>query len=143
MSGSGNGEVDVVPPRVLAAGFHGGNQLLLEYSESVDVASATTAGNYTSTFASVLSASMQGERRVLLTFAIDLEPGVYQLEVNNILDRAASPNIIAASSVVTFEVEQSQPAEAVLRSEESGGGNLGWFLLCVVFRRVFCRIKSQ
>ncbi len=95
---------DTAPPTLVAA-FGGGDftSVTVVFSERVDPASATVAGNYQiSDGVSVTGAQMAGLDTVLLTTSRQTGGRQYTLTVNNVRDMAATPNTIAPNSTITF-----------------------------------------
>jgi pectin methylesterase-like acyl-CoA thioesterase len=96
---------DTAPPTILAAGNYGDLSVVtIDFSEALDLASATHAANYAlDQGAAIVSASMGINSRTVRLQTTELTPGTnYTLSVSNILDRAPVPNAIADDTTVTF-----------------------------------------
>ncbi len=100
-------EADVVPPSPQFAGSPDGNNIVVTFSEPLDVTSATTPGSYGVTFeggsASVTSAVLSAD---LLTATLTLDSqvsGQFNLSVAGVTDRAGNasdPNFILGQAPV-------------------------------------------
>ncbi len=90
---------DLTPPELVSAQSTLENKVELTFSEPVEEASAETAANYTiNNNISVLAASLQPDLvTVELTTSVHAE-GNYSVVVNNVKDRATTPNTIAPNS---------------------------------------------
>lgn len=98
---------DITRPTLVSAGSLGEPQVVsVIFSEPVEPASATLAGNYgLSGGASVLSASFGlDSRTIILTTTPLLSSASYVLTVDRVRDRASTPNMIATNSQVSFSV---------------------------------------
>lgn len=96
---------DVTPPVILAAGNYGEpNIVTLDFSESLEAASATNATHYTLDHGGAVLAVSNGvnSRSVRLVTSGLVLGTTYTLTVNGVLDRAPVPNVIAANSQVAF-----------------------------------------
>ncbi len=99
---------DITLPTLVSASGLGDPQLLiLVYSEPVEAASATASANYAiSGGIQILAASMGLDTRtVILTTTPMATATNYTLTVNNVRDRAATPNSIAPNTQRSFRVE--------------------------------------
>jgi hypothetical protein len=96
---------DTTPPSIVSVAASGDPaQLVVVFSEPVEQSSSTSAGNYAiDNGVTVSSATLSTD---LVTVTLGTSPhseGVlYTLTVNNVRDRAAQPNSIAANSSVTY-----------------------------------------
>jgi hypothetical protein len=134
---------DMTPPTINAVTAFG-NSTTVEviFSEPVEQGSAETAANYVIDGGiSVLSAALDGDAQTvsLTTTALSLDT-TYTLTVNNVLDRAASPNLIAPDSKESFTTDGSDSGSDAgstgvsgsVVGVDGGGGSfspLEWMLL--------------
>lgn len=97
---------DTTVPIVVNAANLSSNVVQVVFSEPVQPASATNIFNYSlNNGANISSASFGSSTRVVLLTASGLQRGSnYTLTVNNIRDRAAAQNALAANSQQTFTV---------------------------------------
>jgi hypothetical protein len=96
---------DAAPPAIaLASGAGDGKTVWIIFSEPVEQSSAQTAGNYTiDNGISIASAALGPDQKTVTVTTSALTKGVtYSLTVNNIRDRAASPNTIAQNTRASF-----------------------------------------
>jgi len=95
---------DTTRPTLVSAGTLGDPRVVsVLFSEAVEQASATTAGNYgLNNGAIVQAASLSGDFRTVVLTTTPLGSGSYTLTVNNVRDRATVPNTILAGSTRTF-----------------------------------------
>lgn len=96
---------DVTPPVILAAGNYGElNIVTIDFSEALDVASATNAANYGMDHGvAVNSVNIGVNSRSVRLLTSGLVFGTnYTLTVNGVLDRAPSPNPIVPDTQVNF-----------------------------------------
>ena len=96
---------DTTPPVLLAASNYGDAAVVtVDFSEALDLASATNATHYTMDHGiTVNSATMGINSRTVRLLTTGLTHGVaYTLTVNGVLDRAPVPNSIASDTHVTF-----------------------------------------
>lgn len=95
---------DVTKP-TLAGGINlGQTRIRLVFSEPVEAASATTSGNYqVSGGINVSTVAMDADPRVVILTVSGMTSGAnYTVTVNNVRDRAATPNTIVAGSQISF-----------------------------------------
>ncbi len=99
-------EADVTPPAIASVVTNGElNKVYVKFSEMVDSATAVNKDNYSISNQSAIDNAVltDGHGGVILYMA-DLTAGnKYTLTVNNILDKAATPNKIADNSQKTFD----------------------------------------
>jgi hypothetical protein len=95
---------DTIRPTLVSSGTLGDARVVsVLFSETVEQASATMAGNYTlNNGATVQAASLSADLRTVVLTTTPLGPASYTLTVNNVRDRAAIPNTILAGSTRTF-----------------------------------------
>ena len=96
---------DTVAPAIYGAS--GSNTTLtVNFSERVEPATATNKLNYTINNGVTVSAAVFGvdSNTIVLTVATLTNGGNYILTVNNVRDRAVTPNTLAANSQVSFTV---------------------------------------
>ena len=96
---------DVAPPTILQAASGSANtSVYVIFSEPVEQSSAQSVGNYgISGGVSVTAALLQSDLKTVVLTTSALTKGItYTLTVNNIRDRAKSPNTIAAGASATF-----------------------------------------
>lgn len=100
-----------------------GGIIAVIFSEAVDTATATAHGNYALDNGATVTVARIGSRpgTVLLTASGLVAGTAYTLTVNNVRDRAATPNTIAPGS--TLPVEQS--LQTWLRLDETSGTTAG------------------
>lgn len=116
---------DTTPPTVSTVGSLGESQIVfVVFSEPVQAAGATNIANYQlSNGATVTRATFGTDNRTIILTTSPLSDAVnYQLTVNNILDLASTPNIIAANTRKTFSLS-IRPVDAayhVLTRERIG-----------------------
>jgi len=99
---------DVTRPTLTSVGSLGDPQILtVIFSEPVEAASATTPGYYTiDNGVTVLSAAFGTDTRtVILTTTPMATKTTYTLTVNNVRDRATTPNTILANTQRTFTLD--------------------------------------
>jgi Fibronectin type III domain. len=103
---------DTMPPAISSVSASGDSTIVtIVFSESVEQASATNASNYqTSNGIVVSNASLGSDKKTVTLTTSSHSDGVsYTLTVNNIKDRATTPNVIAANTQATYTfVAQSQ-----------------------------------
>lgn len=95
---------DTTRPAVVRVLNIGATNVLVVFSEPVELASATSAGNYTFSGGPAVSKASAGPdaASVLLTTAPMTYGTAYTLAIRNVRDRASSPNVIAANTEVRF-----------------------------------------
>ncbi|HUL51050.1 MAG TPA: lamin tail domain-containing protein, partial [Candidatus Nitrosotalea sp.] len=101
---------DVTPPALTSVGSLGDPQILtVIFSEPVEAASATDRYNYTiDNGVTVLSAAFGTDTRtIVLTTTPMATKTIYTLTVNNVRDRATTPNTIAANSHRPFSLDST------------------------------------
>ena len=86
--------------RVLNAGL---THVTVDFSKALNVASATALSNYTLSGVNIFSASLSADGRTV-TLATDslILDQEYTLTVSNVIDRAATPNLIAPNPTIVF-----------------------------------------
>ncbi|HEY2952433.1 MAG TPA: lamin tail domain-containing protein, partial [Verrucomicrobiae bacterium] len=98
---------DTTKPTLATVGNIGENQIVfVVFSEPVEVASATDAENYTiNNGVSVTRATFGVDSRTIILTTTLLSPNVtYTLTVNNVRDRASTPNTILTNSTKSFSL---------------------------------------
>ena len=98
---------DTTRPTILSAVTLGDNtRVTVLFSEPVEAASATNKANYSLNFgASVSAVRFVGDSRTVLLETSSLSAGlIYTLTVNNVRDRATTPNTILPNSTVQFSL---------------------------------------
>ena len=99
-------------------------KLTILYSEPVAAPSATTPSNYSiNNGVTVSSASFAGDTRTIVLTTSAMSPSVtYTLTVNNVRDRASTPNTILANSQTIFSLDFTPlPIEVVRGATEPIG----------------------
>ena len=99
---------DTTPPTLIGAtAFASPNEVLVSFSEAIEESSAETANNYSIDQGVIVSAAeLQANQTSVVLTTTDLSESIeYTLTVNNIRDRASSPNLIAANSQVRFDFD--------------------------------------
>ncbi|MBC8002266.1 MAG: lamin tail domain-containing protein, partial [Opitutaceae bacterium] len=103
---------DITRPTISTAGNVGDRKsAFLVFSEPVETTTATNAGNYSiSGGASVIRAEFGVDSRTIILTTTTLLPNItYVITVNNVRDRATTPNTILPNSQVSFSVTTGQP----------------------------------
>jgi CotH kinase protein/Lamin Tail Domain/Putative Ig domain/PA14 domain len=98
---------DTTRPAILSAVNLGeATRVMVLYSEPVEAASATNAANYSLNLgASVSAIRFVGDNRTVLLETSPLNAGqTYTLTVNNVRDRATTPNSILPNSTIQFSL---------------------------------------
>ncbi|HKQ38838.1 MAG TPA: metallophosphoesterase, partial [Verrucomicrobiae bacterium] len=98
-------DVDTVRPTLVSAVAAGpSNQIVLRFSELVNEQNARDPANYFVNSFLVTSATLLADgKTVVLTLGSAMQDGAtYTINVSNIRDRAASPNLIAAGANASF-----------------------------------------
>ena len=119
---------DQVPPTMLRA--YGGivfTNVTIEFSEPVDIATGTNAGNYVITnnaggSLAVLSASIRDNTNVVLRTAVQTQGARYTVVVNNVADRAGVPNPVTPNSTISFTAWVFTPGYALMEVYNVAGG---------------------
>lgn len=95
---------DTTRPTIASAGTLGDNRLVtVVFSEPVEQSSATAASNYNlNNGVTILGAALNDDLRTVVLTTTPLGQASYTLTVNNVRDRASSPNTILAGSTRTF-----------------------------------------
>ena len=95
---------DSTAPTVASAFNSGATKVIVNFSEPVDSGTATSLENYAVSGGVTISGatlSADGKRVTLTTSALSFGTD-YTVTINNILDRASTPNVIAANTQRTF-----------------------------------------
>jgi len=98
---------DLTAPTISSVGNLGDNDVItVVYSEPVEVASASNPNNYAiNNGIGVVSASMGVDSRTVVLGTTPMQPNVtYTLTVNNVRDRASTPNTILPNTQRTFSI---------------------------------------
>jgi len=109
---------DVTPPALVSASSLGDPRILtVIFSEPVEAATGLNAANYAiSGGISVQSASFGVDTRTVILTTSPMSLGTnYLLTVNNVRDRAATPNRIATNSQVSFVIATAPLDVAMIR----------------------------
>ncbi len=132
--------LDTNPPVVLRAFNIGATNVEVDFSKTVEAASATNLANYhfTNGLAIAAAALATNNSSVLLTTATMVNGAGYSLVINGVRDRAIPPNTIATDTQVSFIVSPFAPLDigspALASSDintangatiNSAGGNIG------------------
>ena len=99
---------DTTPPTIVSVGNLGEpTRVTVLYSEPVEAATATNPGNYgLNSGANVQAAVFGGDTRTIVLTTSTLSVGTtYTLTVNNVRDRASTPNTIAPGTQATFSLD--------------------------------------
>ena len=110
---------DITRPTISTAGNLGGKQVaFLVFSEPVEAATATNSSNYSfSGGVSVIRAEFGVDSRTIILTTTTLAPNTtYVITVNNVRDRATTPNTILPNSQTTFSMSTGQPLDIGLLS---------------------------
>ena len=96
--------VDLTAPFIISAATVGEDKVNIVFSESVEQVSAENIANYSiSGNIQISQAVLNADKKtVQLTTSLHLE-SIYALTINNVKDRAATPNIIKSNSSVQYE----------------------------------------
>ena len=98
---------DTTPPTISSVGNLGDNDVItVVFSEPVEASSATTTGNYLiNNGVGVLGAVAGVDNRTIVLTTTPMAANVtYTLTVNNVRDRATTPNTIAPNTTRTFSI---------------------------------------
>jgi Lamin Tail Domain/CotH kinase protein len=105
--------LDTNPPVVLQAFNIGATNVELDYSKTVDPATATNVSYYAFTNGlAILSASLEANgSSVLLTTGPVVDGKSYVIIVNSVLDQAIPPNTITPNTLVSFTAQPLAPED--------------------------------
>ncbi len=102
---NGNSD-DTTPPTIILASLSSSTQLVIRFSEPVDVAAATQTQHYqVDNGIEIVAAEMDGDNGVQLTTSEHVAGVVYQLTVNEVTDRAQPANEISANARYDYTYE--------------------------------------
>lgn len=95
---------DTTAPTIVSVSVPSVSRIVVVFSEALEESSASNAGNYSVNNGIVISSgSLAGDlKTVTLTVSPQTDGGRYQLLVNNVRDRASTPNVIASNSTVDY-----------------------------------------
>ena len=96
---------DITSPTITSVNTSGNpNQVIVVFSESVEQASATDISNYSIDNAIVVSGISLGsdQKTVTITTSSHTDGVTYSLIVNNVKDRASTPNMIATNTTKSY-----------------------------------------
>jgi hypothetical protein len=115
------------PTLVRAVGNPTLTNVVVSFSELIAIASGSNLANYTITNSAglsltIFSATVNGTNVVLHT-APQTPGGRYMIVVNNLTDRAATPNTIAANSTISFSAWVFSKGFTYMETYGTGGGN--------------------
>jgi len=127
---------DITPPIITNAQASDQTTVTVVFSEPVEQASAENIGNYNiDNGITITQQPSLATDTVTLTISALTEGITYTLTVNNIKDRASSPNTIATDSQITFDYRSIDPAltgwwkldegNGPTANDSSGNGNDG------------------
>lgn len=113
---------DTTAPTLLNAfGICGLNRILVNFSETLDTASAQTAANYTLTGGvTVTSATLQADGRSVSLQTSAMAAGTYTLNVANVSDLALNPVAIGTQTGFTVETGALAPGINGLYYDQNG-----------------------
>ncbi|HEX5218872.1 MAG TPA: LamG-like jellyroll fold domain-containing protein [Verrucomicrobiae bacterium] len=95
---------DNTPPTLVSAINQDLTHIAVSFSEPIEAASGTNATNYTvSGGVTVSSGALLNPQTVVLTVSPLTLSNTYTLTVNNVRDRASTPNTIVANSQINFQ----------------------------------------
>jgi hypothetical protein len=105
--------LDTTRPTLVLAQNIGATNVSVTFSEAVDAGTGTNRFNYAlSGGASITRAEFGGDARTILLTTSPLTYGInYTLTVNNVRDRAATPNVILGNSQLTFLTTDFTPQD--------------------------------
>src|ERR1043166_4696618 len=96
---------DITPPTIIGAANEGLTNVVINFSEPLEAASATNLASYQlSGGATIFSASFFGSSGVRLITSTFINGAAYTLTVNNVRDQSSTPNSIAPNSQKIFTV---------------------------------------
>jgi hypothetical protein len=131
---------DSTPPDIEAVQTTCGvnNRINVVFTEPVDPATATVAGNYQlNNGASVSGAAMAGDGRTVSLLTSVLATGLsYQLRVRNVLDTAVPPNEVANPTIANFTLAAGTLLPGLSGTYFSQGGISGAFFTGSTVSRV-------
>lgn len=97
---------DITPPSLVSAINQDQTHITIDFSEPVEIASATNSTNYSVNGGiTVQSASLVSANTVSLTVTSLTFSNNYTVTVNNVRDRASIPNTIAINSQISFQAQ--------------------------------------
>ena len=119
---------DTNPPTILNVVSLGITNVQVTYSKMVEAASATSAANYVFTNGlAVTGAALNADNQTVVLTTAPLTYGSnYCVVVNRVRDRAATPNVIATNTTVTFPAFPYAPLDlgnAAVASTVTAAGN--------------------
>jgi hypothetical protein len=105
--------LDTNPPVVLRAFNVGPTNVELDFSKTLEAASATNLANYVFTNSVAITAASLATNNssVLLTTAPMIDGAGYSLVINGVRDRAVPPNTIASNTQVSFTASPFSPLD--------------------------------
>ncbi|MBN1781603.1 Ig-like domain-containing protein [bacterium] len=116
---------DAVPPTVVQARLLDPDRVKITFSEALDEASAELASNYSINNNIVVQrAELQPDLTSVVLYTIQHANGTYTLTINNVSDRAAIPNKIAANTTVSYSWDQSDEIKPTVASVSLVGLNV-------------------
>jgi hypothetical protein len=127
--------VDQTPPTIISVTSYSDTKQIVRFSEPVDKASAETAANYTiDKSASVTSAVVDANNpaQVILTTSALASGATFTLTINNVKDKAATPNVITAGSHAAFAVNCSLTDLALWKTVQATSSMQGFAAYNVV-----------
>jgi len=115
---------DLTAPTIASVSAVNATSVQVVFSEPVTTASAQTVGNYAINNGVTISAAVLGGDTVTVTLTTStLAPGNYTLTVNNVADRAPSPNVILPNSQGAFSYALSPVFNAAASAVDTDGNN--------------------
>jgi hypothetical protein len=113
---------DGIPPTISSVRLLDPDRLKVIFSEPVDEVSAEQVGNYQINNGIVIQrAELQPDQISIVLYTIQHANGSYILTVNNVTDRAAIPNVIAANTTMSYTWDQSDEIKPTVTSVELVG----------------------
>ena len=122
---------DTIRPTILTVAAVSSNRVLISYSERIEPASATNFANYAINNGIVVSgAYLTNDDRTIALVTTTVAPATtYTVTVNNVRDRAVTPNTIAANAQANFSLASGafisqnigSPSQPGSVSEVAGG----------------------
>ena len=105
--------LDTNPPVALRGFNIGPTNVELDFSKTVEAASATNLANYSFTNGLAITAASLATNysSVLLTTAPMIDGDTYGIVINGVRDQAIPPNTIASNTLVTFTASPFAPAD--------------------------------
>ena len=121
---------DVTPPTVLQAVYRSATNVQLVFSEPLELASATNAANYVFTNGpATLEADLGPDNATVTLTTTPMAPDSnYVLVINNVRDRATTPNTIATNTTILLFAGPYAPWQSAIRLQSATIRDNFWWL---------------